>query len=863
MKKTLLLLMIFAFFSLNAELNAQTVVTGKVTEANTGDPLPGATVAVEGTTNATVSDPGGTFKLNVSAGDIAINISYIGFLTEQVKLSIAAGETKDLETIKLQSDDIGMEELLIIASYAKDRETPVSVSTIKPEMIMEKLGTQEFPEILKSTPSVYTTKEGGGYGDGRINLRGFSSDNIGVLINGVPVNDMENGRVYWSNWAGLSDVTRTMQVQRGLGASKLAISSVGGTINIITKTTDAKKGGSIFYGIGNNGYSKTGFTLSTGMYDNGWAVTVSGSRTVGEGYVNATNFEAWSYFFNVAKQLSDKQQISFTAFGAPQWHHQRSSQQLIQRFKEHPEGIRFNTDYGYRNGEIYNGAYAYNQYHKPQLSLNHTWELSRTTKWSTALYASKSQGGGRRVTGPQDDMLRFAYPNGVPLESTQLTPEGYLDYDAVIDMNAQSLTGSQAIVTMSTNAHDWYGVLSSLNTEVGNINITAGIDGRYYRGYHYTEIDDLLGGEYYLDNSNINRDAGTPLHKGDKISYYNLTDVMWAGLFAQAEYVDDDYSAFLSIAGSQTSYMRTDYFQYTPEEGQSTEWVPFIGYSAKGGFNYNINSAHNVFVNGGYFERAPFANSVFMNYRNEINNDAKPQRVLSTELGYGYRTKFAQANLTGYRTAWMDKTITRSIGQETANITGLNAVHQGIEFEAKITPAEGLDIRLMASYGDWRWENDVDAALFDQDQNFIDSLYIYAKDIHVSNAAQTTAAVGIDYMILPKLKVGLDYNYYDRLFAKFEIEDRTKPELSGVDAWRLPDYHLMDFNISYRFKIGKLNSSIYGNVNNIFDTEYIADASDNTKYDETTQNVVYGSELNSPVYFGFGRTWSIGLKVKF
>ena len=118
-----------------------------------------------------------------------------------------------------------LDEIVITqTSFAVDRKTPVAVSTIKADVIENKLGTQEFPEILKSTPGVYATKSGGGFGDGRLNLRGFNSENVAVMINGVPVNDMENGRVYWSNWAGLSDVTSAMQVQRGLGASKVSCS---------------------------------------------------------------------------------------------------------------------------------------------------------------------------------------------------------------------------------------------------------------------------------------------------------------------------------------------------------------------------------------------------------------------------------------------------------------------------------------------------------------------------------------------------------------------------------------------------------------------------------------------------------------
>jgi outer membrane cobalamin receptor len=79
------------------------------------------------------------------------------------------------------------------------------------------------------------------------------------MINGVPMNDMEWGGVYWSNWAGLSDVTRSMQVQRGLGASKVAAPSLGGSINVVTRSTDARKGGAVSYGIGNDGTTKLDF----------------------------------------------------------------------------------------------------------------------------------------------------------------------------------------------------------------------------------------------------------------------------------------------------------------------------------------------------------------------------------------------------------------------------------------------------------------------------------------------------------------------------------------------------------------------------------------------------------------------------
>lgn len=233
--------------------------------------------------------------------------------------------------------DIEQVVLTGVADLAKDRKTPVAVSTIKEAQIIEKLGNQEFPEILNTTPSVYATKGGGGFGDSRINVRGFDQVNTAVLINGVPVNDMENGAVYWSNWAGLSDVTSAMQVQRGLGSSKLAIASVGGTINVLTRAADKKKQGNVTVGIGNDGYHKSLFSYNTGKSDKGWSSSFLMSRTAGSMYADGTEFEGYNYYFALGFNPNAKHDLQFTITGAPQWHHQRSYSPTIAEYLKYGE----------------------------------------------------------------------------------------------------------------------------------------------------------------------------------------------------------------------------------------------------------------------------------------------------------------------------------------------------------------------------------------------------------------------------------------------------------------------------------------------------------------------------------------------
>jgi outer membrane receptor for ferrienterochelin and colicin len=242
MKKFLLMMLCFA---VSYMVSAETIVSGTIIDEE-DQPLIGGSVIVIGTTQGTSTDIDGSFKLTVREGN-KIQVSYLNYKTLTIDVETNQA-TQDLGVIKMKPEVIAMEDIVISQSVAIQRRTPVAVATVPVQEIELKIGGQEFPEVLKSTPGVYVTKDGGGYGDSKINMRGFKSANIAVMINGVPVNDMEWGGLYWSNWAGLSDVTRSMQTQRGMGASKISSPSVGGTINIITNTIDAKKGGTISYG---------------------------------------------------------------------------------------------------------------------------------------------------------------------------------------------------------------------------------------------------------------------------------------------------------------------------------------------------------------------------------------------------------------------------------------------------------------------------------------------------------------------------------------------------------------------------------------------------------------------------------------
>ena len=264
MKKTLVLFSFMVFFiAMSFTSFAKGTIKGVLLDSGTKEPLIGATIAIPQTSMGTASNADGSFSLKLDAGPHQLTINFVGYQTKTITVNAVEEKVTNLGEILIDVNEVGISEITVFASIAVQRKTPVALSTIDANLIAEKIGIKEFPEILKSTPGVYSTKQAGGFGDSRINLRGFESPNTAVMINGVPMNDMEWGGIYWSNWAGLNDVTRSMQVQRGLGASKVAAPSLGGSINILTRTTDAQKGGAISFGVGNDGYNKIGFTVST------------------------------------------------------------------------------------------------------------------------------------------------------------------------------------------------------------------------------------------------------------------------------------------------------------------------------------------------------------------------------------------------------------------------------------------------------------------------------------------------------------------------------------------------------------------------------------------------------------------------
>lgn len=850
-------------------------------------------------------------------------------LTAVVTISAAsfyfAQEVQD--STKISSTEIEGVVLTSVADIAKDRKTPVAVSTIKEGLIQERLGNQEFPEVLKSTPSVYSTKGGGGFGDGRLNIRGFNTDNTAVLVNGVPVNDMESGSVYWSNWAGLSDVTSAMQVQRGLGSSKLAIASVGGTINVLTRSADKKREGKVQVGLGNDGYLKTLFSYNTGKNEKGWSASFLMSRTAGATYIDGSDFEAYNYYFALGWQPNKKHDLQFTMTGAPQWHmqnYQSSIDTLLKYSSDGKPNRRYNSNWGYLNGEKM--SQSINYYSKPIMSLNWDWNISEKSKLSTVVYASWGRGGGSGVLGSI---------NGKNINSLAKTDDGLIRFDdiyawnqgqTVADFGANNPTPGLAqksnglVRRTHVNSHDWYGFLSNFQHKINDSwNFSVGLDGRYYYAYHPGFVSDFWGNSQYTEKGNLNQPGGMvvtqayqPVNSANpfasavkdksQIASRNFDgQVMWLGAFGQLEYSKNNLSAFVQGSYSQQGFQRIDNWiidGVTKQQGKTvntkTGYKYIGGYNAKAGANYNINENHNVFVNLGYYSKQPNNYAVYPNSQQVINPNLANEKISSAEVGYGFRNSKLRANVNLYYTEWKDRftritglTMNNQAGVETrniyANIDGVKEIHMGAELEMSYQPWKFLEFTGMLSVGDWFYKGNVVGSTFDENNNPFTpqggdaTKKLYLDGIKVSDAAQTTASIGATVTPVKDLKVFANWNYYDKYYGVFDITKASDPNTKG--ALLLPDYNLFDLGLSYTFNLKNDHKlTVTGNVYNLFDTYYISDSKTSifaddkiTSSSDPDKGKTYaeagrmynGIATGNQVYFGFGRTWSASIAYRF
>ena len=894
-------------------LFAQSVV-GVVTDVDS-KPLVGANVIVEGTELGGVTDGEGKFTIETGPGTFDITASFIGYVSHTKSLSVS--DIVSTLSFALATDVVALSALEVLASRA-DETTPVAYTNVTKEEMEVRLGSQDIPMILNTTPSVYATQQGGGAGDARINVRGFNQRNVAVMINGVPQNDMENGWVYWSNWDGVGDATSSIQMQRGLSAVNLATPSIGGTMNIITDPASQEKGGKIKQEVGEGGFLKSTLNYNSGLINDKLALSGTIVRKTGDGFIDGTWTDAWAYYAGASYAINDDQRFELYAIGAPQRHGQNLYKQNIATYSqelagdidgyndsayvsgekfEHEAGRFYNQNvapvssdykgkqyfymYGDKTQDRYDPNFLNereNFFHKPLVNLNHFYDINDDMRLSSVAYWSGGSGGG---TGTYGSVSRTPAIEGNPWYAS--SPWTW-DWNAEIAQNSANVDSafsdtenrSTGILRNSINRQDTYGLISKLNYDVSDeLELQVGIDWRTAGIEHAREVRDLLGGDYYVDYADNNAPDGKKVGLGDIIAYHNETTVDWFGAFLQGKYEMDKMSLYGMGGISTIGYTYKDHFSV---EKELVEADAITTFQVKGGGRYNLDDRLSAFANLGYVEKPPILDNV-IDYDGNVSTNPENEKFTSMEIGGEYNSGLVSIKGSYYNTQWKDRNLTKSVetGQGDSGdtdiiyLTGVNQSHSGVEIESKVALHEMVDVDFIVSFGDWYFDGDANGDYTEMEYNedgqvigTTSTEYRYALDkLKVGDMPQTSYVGGLTLKPIDGLRVQGLYKWYDNHYSDWSPDSReVEGDADRAQVWKTPSYGKLDLHLSYKLpEIAGLDMTLHGHMFNALDNVYVQDAVDNSKYNG------YGDKMhlahNAEVFLGTPRHFNLGLSVNF
>jgi outer membrane receptor for ferrienterochelin and colicin len=634
-------------FMVSWTMMAQTqgTISGTLRDKGTGETLIGAAV-IYADGKGVITDIDGKYELVLPYGTYTLTATYVGYesITKDVTVD------SKFKQVDFSLGTTTLREVEVVADLAIAAETPVAFSNITPKQIKQELGSNDLPLLLNTSPGVYVSPTGGGDGGARVSIRGFQDRNITVMIDGIPINNMDNGNVFWANTFGIDAVLANMQVQRGMTSSRLAIPAVGGTINFITKSIENEESVFLRQDYGSFNALRTTFGYNSGRMNKGWGFSIAGSLRRSDGYAEQQYKNEYFYYGKVQKEIGNHI-ISATAMGSPVEYGLRRDQQkiatynagyaadlfkgdddLYRRLSQYnvavnrdrenqpgaadelaalqeqfgwtqadfaslatqndfidtvgviSKGYRYNNHWGNLNGGIQNERER--QYHKPIFSIRDFWNINENLYWSNVVYYSFGRGGGTsRVPslgfGDYDDNLQVDFQD----DYDGNTVGGIFGPPIFPEIVPDELK-SGVILNKSFDNHSWLGWLSTVEWTISeNLTFAGGLDFRTYTSEQYQEVNNLLGGDYYVPSNEdlpFDRSFEPPsnvFREGDKYNYYNENLMRWGAFFTELKYNKDDWRAFVNVSGVVTGYKRIDYFNRRDFITDDERFPNAIGYS--------------------------------------------------------------------------------------------------------------------------------------------------------------------------------------------------------------------------------------------------------------------------------------------
>lgn len=699
-----------------------------------------------------------------------------------------------------------------------------------------------IPSPLFANRDIVVGMAGFHFSSVRFRLRGYDAAFSETKINGISMNNPDDGVTQWSVWNGLNDVTRNTQSRLGLRNSELSFGNIGNTTAIDMRASKQWVQRRFSYAFSNRSFThRWMFTGSRGMNAKGWAYSFSASwRFAKNGYMPGTGYSGGSYFLGADKRINTYHLLSLIVFGSPSVSGRQGA--ILQESASLANTHFYNPYWGHQSGKIRNANVAGT--HLPVMIITHDYRINNHSSWITSLGGISGKKNNTALDwynapDPRPDYYRYlpSYQTDslVQMQVAEALSNDerlrQINWDHLYEVNRNSLETTMDADGVRGNSFKGlrsHYLLAERVTGIKRIELTTVFNTRLnpvfsfacgaglqlQQSRFFKKINDLLGGDYFLDRNQfaerdfpnnesvIQNDLNRPnriLFAGDVYDYHYSVNTQRADGWLQVTGSDKRTDYFMAIALHYTYYQRDGYMRNGLFPDQSfgrSRPNEFTNYACKAGITYKINGRKYVYLHGAVLTKAPLFDDVFISpgTRDTEQETIVNKKILSMESGYVWNTPSVKLRLSGYYTLFSDgmnvMTFYHDGYRNLVNyaLFGIRKLHAGIELGMELKLSAKLGIETVASIGRFydnsRQQVTVTA---DNDARVLERNLIYSQNFRVGGTPQEAYGLGIRYQPSGFIYCNLTANYFRQQWIEYNPLRRTYSALenivAGSDQW--------------------------------------------------------------------------------
>lgn len=874
-------------------------VSGSVYSEFNDLPIEGAKISIEGESIEVQTNIEGFFTLRTDInGEYILRIVYQDYEPKRIPV-VLDGKNFDLGKIVLKRD---------ISFEQQD-----NLITLTDAELLDDESTSNTLGLLQATRDVFLSRAAFDFGQAFFRVRGYDAQEGEVLLNGVLMNKIFNGRPQWNNWGGLNDITRNQEYSNGLDASDYTFGGVLGNTNIDLRPSGLRPGTRISSSVSNRTYAgRLMATFNSGMKNNGVAYVLSGSRRwAKEGFIDGTLYDAYSLSGQLEYKFNDSNSVLLSGIFTS---NRRGRSSAITEEVFTLVGKKYNPYWGLQKGKVRNSRERFIS--EPLLLLNY---FHTTDKLKLNLGMLYQKGNNKRsrlgyYNAPNPDPTYYRYlpsfyinsPIGANFISAEMAKRSFLqnpqmNWQNTYDANAnRNLDGQAAYVLHDDVVSDSQFTVNINGNFQWNpkIKLDFGIMNRYLRSRNFAEVEDLLGADFHVDvdpfsNTRNDLDTGLEKREGDVFGYNFDFKASELRAYSQLSVDLNKWKFFLAGQFNRKAYQRTGKFQnerFLDNSLGASRNITFSNFGAKGGLTHAITGRHWVSFQGAFINRAPLLQNVFVNPResNALVPNLQTETITTLDINYFIRLPNLTGRITGYYTRFQNLTdvnfffVDSGVGSDFVQevLTGLDKLYLGTELGLEYKVSSTVKLSWVSSIGKYLYASDpsvtinFDTASADEDlinvEGFKDLGLAKIKGYRLGQGPQQAYAFGIEYRDPKYWWVGTTANYLANNFANISTITRTQsfvldpetgqrfPEATEenvntlLQQKPLDNFYLLNLVGGKSWLKNGRYLGIFASVNNLFDTSFRTggyEQSRNGNFGQLRQDNLSGSPSFAPKYW--------------